>query len=135
MILRYYDITKGKGKGMKQMNMKGYWLVVLGLMMCGRMVAQMPSMAFRSVGVMAGSGSVYVSNPQLNADGTAEYPSVVDRGESIVDRGVSGARRIGPPTPEGPPTPIGDEVWPMMVMAVGYLLVKHVRRKDVRSKK
>ena len=120
---------------MKQMNMKGYWLVVLGLMMCGRMVAQMPSMAFRSVGVMAGSGSVYVSNPQLNPDGTAEYPSVVNRGESIVDRGVSGARRIGPPTPEGPPTPIGDEVWPMMVMAIGYLLVKHVRRKDVRSKK
>ena len=105
----------------------GSWLVVMGLMMCGRMVAQMPSMAFRSVGVMAGSGSVYVSNPQLNADGTAEYPSVVDRGESIVNRGVSGARRIGPPTPEGNATPIGDEVWPMMVMAIGYYVIRILR--------
>lgn len=76
--------------------------------------SNVPSSEFQSTSSMVGSGSSYASNPSLNADGTAAYNSP----SYAPQRAISGPNRIAPVTPEGDPTPIGDEILPLLLMAL-----------------
>ena len=70
--------------------------------------------AFQSTSTLQGSGSPYASSPvELNEEGRATYEEPTEPTNTI----VRVIRRIGVVTPEGDPTPVGDAVLPMMLMA------------------
>lgn len=70
--------------------------------------------AFQSTSTLQGSGSPYASSPApLNNEGRATYEETTEPTNTI----VRVIRRIGVVTPEGNPTPAGDAVLPMMLMA------------------
>ena len=75
-----------------------------------------PDTQFQSTSGMTPSGSAYSSEPMLGADGTATYSSATAPAQPP----VSGARKVGPPTPEGDPTPIGDGAWALVLIAGLY---------------
>ena len=81
---------------------------------------------FRSTSAMQSTGSAYSANPTLNTDGTAYNPA--ETAEPV--QGTRGPRKIGVETPTGDPTPLGDAVLPLMLMALAYLGVRvFFRRK------
>lgn len=84
-----------------------------------------PAAAFRSTSSMTTSGSTYSSAPMFNADGTATYAAASYESEGA----PSGPRKAGPPTPSGDPTPLGDAALPLLLMAIGYMLVLSARRR------
>lgn len=106
-----------------------YLLIVIGLASVlsvgAQGLAQQPGNDMRSTSAMAGSGSFYSSSPMLTAEGMALYEGA----ESSSQNFAPSIRRIGPPTPEGDPTPIGDALLPLMVMAMGFGGVIYLRRK------
>ena len=70
--------------------------------------------AFQSTSTLQGSGSPYASSPvELNEEGRATYEEPTEPTNTI----VRVIRRIGVVTPEGDPTPVGDAVLPLMLMA------------------
>ena len=90
--------------------------------------ASAPGAAFQSTSSMSGSGSTYSANPELNADGTATY------------EGASNAPAKSPKRPGGVrkndwenpliPSPLGDAVLPLMLIACAYAIYKvRARRK------
>ena len=112
---------------MKKMNIKvfSFSLCVIGLLLVSvtamaqfgstsMMMATAPTASFQSTSTMSGSGSAYSSNPSLNDDGTAAYNSA----SYAPARAISGPNRIAPVTPEGDPTPVGDEILPLLLMAL-----------------
>ena len=84
---------------------------------------QQAQLSFKSTGTMVPSGSAYSSNPMLGQDGTATMSITVEPAKA------NGPRRIGPPTPEEGPTPIGDAVLPLMIMAMIFSGIMALRRK------
>ena len=83
--------------------------------------------AFRSTSTLASSGSAYSATPAaLNAHGVASY----GEGTSIPQSGRHLRRDVNPVVnPDGDKdTPIGDAVWPLMLMAIGYVVWKRRRR-------
>ena len=88
-------------------------------------LANQPSSEFQSTSSMVGSGSSYASNPSLNADGTAAYNSP----SYAPQRAISGPNRIAPVTPEGDPTPVGDALIPLLLLALFYGLHKMITKK------
>ena len=78
--------------------------------------AQEPSTQFQSTSGMKNSGSTYSANPTLNTDGTAAYNDA----SYEESQQPSGPRKVGPPNPEGDPTPVGNAALPLLVMAFGY---------------
>lgn len=87
--------------------------------------ATAPIASFQSTSTMPSSGSTYSSTPMLGSDGVAAYNDA-----SAEAQAPSGPRKTPPPTPSGDPTPVGDGVWVMMLMAVVYLSYKtRMRRK------
>ena len=86
------------------------------------MGANAPSATFQSTGTMLPSGSAYSSTPMLGQDGTATMSITVEPAKA------NGPRRIGPTTPEGPPTPIGDAVLPLMLLAGAFAFGKWIAR-------
>lgn len=106
----------------------------------GTKYAEKPSVVFQSTSTMMGSGSTYSANPTLNTDGTAYYNGAA----------ASGPRRVkmGDPTPtpnpgdpesgdqdntEPDPTPVGDALIPLTLLAGAYIIIRATRRK-VRSR-
>ena len=87
-----------------------------------------PAASFQSTSTMQSSGSAYSTTPLLNADGTALYNGAPENDNASGHPGT--IRRVGPPTPEGDPTPVGDGVWVMMLMAMLFCGVKYLRRKQ-----
>jgi len=85
-----------------------------------------PAASFQSTSTLAKSGSAYASQPMLNSDGTAAYYSSAETTYTSSVPG-GGPRRIGPVTPEGDPTPIGDVLLPLMMMAAVYGLWRGIR--------
>lgn len=77
-----------------------------------------PTAAFQSTSTLQSTGSAYASNPWFGVDANAQ--TMVPGREP---------RRIGPPTPSEDPTPIGDALLPLLLMAVLYTFVK--RRLNV----
>lgn len=84
--------------------------------------AQAPAATFHSTSAMQGSNSTYTSTPTIGDDGSAVgmYATAPS----------SGPRRVGPPTPGGDPTPLGDAALPLLLMAGAYafIRVRRVRR-------
>ena len=86
---------------------------------------------FRSTSAMQSSGSVYSANPTLNEDGTAYNPSEA----AYSARSQNGLRKNGSGTPTTPGNgtegeqPLGDAVWPLMLMALAYLGVRVSRAR------
>ena len=84
--------------------------------------ATAPGATFQSTSTMSGSGSTYSANPELNTDGTATY------------EGASNAPAKSPKRPGGVrkndwenpliPTPLGDAVLPLMLIACAYAIYK-----------
>ncbi len=88
---------------------------------------------FRSTSAMQSSGSVYSANPSIGSDGTAYNP---------VTSNPSGPRKAKKEEGEFDPskpvidektdsgnTPIGDAVWPLMLMALAYLGMRVFRAR------
>lgn len=90
--------------------------------------AETPTYGFQSTSTMAGSGSAYSSNPMLNADGTAAL-----HGPSR----ISGARYTPPGTTgdkDGPGLPIGDELVPLLILALGYGIYRIIRKQSIHQR-
>lgn len=98
--------------------------------MAQQLGAKEPDAQFQSTSGMKPSGSAYSSEPMLGADGTATY----DAATAPVQTPVSGARKVGPPTPEGDPTPIGDGAWALVLIAGLYAAyIYRVRRRQAKA--
>lgn len=88
---------------------------------------------FRSTSTLTPSGSQYSAQPMLNEDGTAYNPAA----SSGPRRAKAEETPSTPTTPTTPDvtdpekiTPVGDAVWPLMLMALAYLGVRvFFRRK------
>lgn len=87
-----------------------------------------PSASFQSTSTMQSSGSAYSTSPMLNADGTATYNAA-----TAPSQAPGGPRKVGPPTPGGNPTPVGDGMWALMVLAAAY--GAYIVRNRVRAKR
>ena len=78
--------------------------------------------AFQSTSIMPHSGSSLASNPILNNDGTASY-----NGATYTPNKV-GVRKNTPGTPgQGQDInqqPIGDTPWPLMIMIIGFYIIR-----------
>lgn len=86
-----------------------------------------PAAAFRSTSTLPTCGSTYSSAPMFNADGTATNAAA----SSYESEGApSKPRKVGPPTPGGDPTPLGDATLPLLLLAVGYILLR--KRNSVK---
>ncbi|MBQ7631707.1 MAG: hypothetical protein IJS82_02985 [Paludibacteraceae bacterium] len=85
----------------------------------------MPAVEFQSTSTLSASGSPLSSTPALNADGTVSSPTA----SYTPAAQPTGPRKISPTTPEGDPTPVGDALWPLMLMALAYGGVVALRRR------
>ena len=90
---------------------------------------------FRSTSTMTPSGSLYASMPSLNADGTAAYSAPIQAAYSEAGRPGSIKTSTGTPGSGGTQLPIGDGMWAMIVMAIGYALFIARRKAKVKSEK
>ena len=86
---------------------------------------------FRSTSAMQSSGSTYSPNPTLGADGTASYGD-----EGSPTRNIRKMKMEETPGNPGTPgngtageQPLGDAVWPLMLMALAYLGVRFFFRR------
>ena len=83
---------------------------------------------FRSTSAMQGSGSVYSANPMLDANGNASYGGESSSGSSPKDYGRM-RRDPGTESEWVDSQPLGDAVWPLMLMALAYLGVRVFRAR------
>ena len=90
---------------------------------------------FQSTSSMLGSGSIYSSNPMLNADGIAVYDGVELKTQE--QGNISGPRRVPPVTPTDNPTPIGEHVVPLALMSLlfGGIVYYNEKKTSMRQKK
>ena len=118
----------------------GYGLLVIGVLLISTLtmhaqtLAQQPMNSFRSTSVMQGSGSAYSANPLLNTDGTASY-----QGASYSPKRPGQIRKDGnpfegggilPSNPVEPGTPLGDGLIPLLLMALVFMSVKALLKKQ-----
>ena len=87
---------------------------------------------FQSTSTMAPVNSQYSANPSLNEDGTAYNPAETTSATSQKPGG--GPRKVGPVQTEGDPTPVGDAVLPLMLMALAFGGVIYLRRRKALSR-
>lgn len=87
------------------------------------MTVTAPEVSFQSTSSLAGSGSTLSSTPMLNEDGTATYEGETSSGAP------RGPHRIAPPKPSGDPTPLGDVLIPLLLMAMAYATSILLRRR------
>lgn len=83
------------------------------------------SSTFQSTSTLPQTGSSYASQPMLSADGSAQYAE----GANVSANAPSGPQRIPPMKPEGPPTPVGDAVLPLLLIAIGYAVLLYRKRR------
>lgn len=84
------------------------------------------SMQFQSTSTMAPVNSQYSAQPMLNEDGTAIYNASE---ATQTAQAPSGPRKIGGVTPTTDPSPVGDAVLPLMLMALAYLGMRVFRAR------
>jgi hypothetical protein len=97
---------------------------------------EQPNAVFQSTSALQGSGSQYSANPMLNADGTASYNGAAASTPSSPYRakkdGTGTTPNPGDPSEEeqdNTPTPLGDAVLPLMLMAGAFGMFVYFRRK------
>jgi hypothetical protein len=88
-----------------------------------------PVASFQSTSTLQPSGSAYASSPMLSTDGSATYSGYTTQTQTQAPG--RDPRRVGPPTPGGNPTPVGDALIPLMVMAILYTFVNRIRMRKV----
>ena len=135
---------------MRRVKIIGNWLMVMGVLLVSvpataqiigatqqeeqqAFGATAPGAAFQSTSTMSGSGSTYSANPELNADGTAAYggasyapAKAIRRPGGVRKDGFDGENQNMP----GDPSPLGDAVVPLMLIACAYAIYKvRARRK------
>jgi len=103
--------------------------MVTALSVSAQTLTEQPQAQFQSTSTLQGSGSTYSATPALNADGMAVY----NASEAAQTQAPSGPRRVGPTTPKGDPTPLGDAVLPLMLMALAFGGVIYLRRRKARA--
>ena len=88
---------------------------------------------FQSTSTLQGSGSVLSSQPMLNADGTAYNPTEASTPTKAGKPGQP--KTVGPTTPTIDPSPLGDAVLPLLLMAMAYAVysVARVYRRKRRA--
>ena len=91
-----------------------------------RVYTEAPAAVFQSTSTLAGSGSAWSATPMLGEDGTAYDPSVSPRGPRRMKMDDDEEPAVIE-TPTGK-QPLGDAVWPLMLMAIGYVVWKRRRR-------
>ena len=86
---------------------------------------------FRSTSAMQTSGSVYSANPVLNENGTAYNPSEAAMSAHIQSgpRKSLGDNPTDPGSTNDENSPIGDAVWPLMLMALAYMGLRVFRAR------
>ena len=134
-------------KELKIMKALRYLLIVMMLSVASVMfvtaqnLAQQPQAEMKSTSGMVYSGSQL---PSAAATGTITTGSKLGTYETAGNAaGPSGRRKIGggnsgggsgPTNPDDPwATPIGDAVWPLMLLACAYLIVRAARRRALRG--
>jgi len=120
---------------MKSIKVIGYGLWVIGMLLVSmpamaqwgndnQVGATAPSTSFQSTSSMSGSNSAYSSNPSIGDNGMASQPNAVQQAPSA--RGISGRHNLI----ENPDdNPIGDALWPLLMAAGAFLLMKALRRR------
>ena len=89
---------------------------------------EQPKAQFQSTSTMKTSGSVYASQPAINADGTAYNPSLAATPtQSGPRKSKENPNDPGSTTDEG--SPIGDAVLPLMLMAIAFCGIVYYRRR------
>ena len=112
-----------------------YLLIVMSLVSVlsvrAQSTAQLPEVQMQSTSVMVSSGSTL---PQAAATGTV-LTSEIPGSYSQIRLHGSQPRRSRPGDNEDPyKDPVGDAVWPLMVLACAYLIIRVVRaRKRTRE--
>ena len=86
--------------------------------------AVVPAAAFQSTSVLVGSGSGLVSSPKLNTDGTVSTEAFIAGQSASAHEHPGRPKTIAPPVPEGDPTPLGDGLFALLLLAIGYALVR-----------
>ena len=86
--------------------------------------AVVPAAAFQSTSVLVGSGSGLVSSPKLNTDGTVSTEAFIAGQSTSAHEHPGRPKTIAPPVPEGNPTPLGDGLFALLLLAIGYALVR-----------
>lgn len=86
--------------------------------------AVVPAAAFQSTSVLVGSGSGLVSSPKLNTDGTVSAEAFIAGQSASAHEHPGRPKTIAPPVPEGDPTPLGDGLFALLLLAIGYALVR-----------
>lgn len=94
----------------------------------GQVVA--PSMGFQSTSTMPVQWQQEAQEPIINADGTMNTEAY-----GLGTQNTPVMRKTGPGTPGGqldPTTqqPLGDVMWPLMICACAYLIVRATRKKE-----
>lgn len=124
-----------------------YLLIILGLAsflsVQAQGLAQMPSSSFRSTSTMVGSGStlpaaantgVRVTGPKVGTYSSASYAAHSSRPRRVgEDDGTENEDEN--PNIGDPGIPIGDAVWPLMVMAMLFAGGVYWRRKRIAKAK
>lgn len=89
---------------------------------------------FRSTSTLPSSGSAYSSNPQLGGDGMATYttssysPAADARGQ--IRKGGTGTPDFPKP---GDQQPLGDVLFPLLLLAFAYAMIKLLRIRRKKS--
>lgn len=89
-----------------------------------------PQVSFRSTSTMAATGSAYSSNPTIGVDGRADYESTYSpgRGPFRAPEPISNDEDFEE-YGDGLSTPLGDEVLPLMLLAMLYAAWIAIKRR------
>ena len=93
--------------------------------------ASAPSAVFQSTSSMSGSGSAYSANPTIGEDGSAAYEGASYSPAKAAKKPGSIRRDPSNPVIDDPKNdnPLGDVVWPLMLLLCAYAGYKKVRAR------
>ena len=130
-------------KEIKIMKAFRYLLIVMSLVsvlsISAQTLAQQPSSDFRSTSVMQSSGSALPQAAVTGAYMTSSTPgsyTPATRPGGIIRKDVGegeGTEDEEDPDNPGEPNPLGDAMWPLMLLALMYVCARVFRNKRVRA--
>ena len=119
-------------KEIKVMKTLRYLLIAFAAMMVlsvsAQSMAQEPQVGFQSTSSMVGSGSTLPQAAQSGAYTTYDMDQEIARGKGVIRTWADDE------DPDAPaePNPIGDGLWALIALAVGYAVFR-IRRKCVKA--
>ena len=113
-----------------------YLLIVMGLVsvlsISAQALAQKPEVEMQSTSVMVSTGSNLPSAATTGAVVTGEQPGTytpANAANTGMHRARKGWGEGGSDREEPYPDPIGDAVWPLVLMALSYMAVRTARKR------